>query len=318
MKRKIKIYFSSFIFTVIVSSIFGSLFLIFGSWHTAFIAASLMFLLFVYGTVHGVGHIAIRKTKIYFPDLPKDFEGYRIVQISDLHVGTFINGRVIRKSAKLIHQIDPDLLVFTGDLVNMVSNETDVFMDDLKKLRSRGGVYSIFGNHDYDQYALWMNHEDKIKDHEALIGIHKKLGWHLLINQHVMLKRGDSEIALIGVENWGRRFSKYADMEKAMAGVPEDAFKILLSHDPTHWRAKILPQYKNISLTLSGHTHGGQIGIYTKKFKWSPAVFVYKDWAGLYTEGLQHLYVNVGLGCIGFPGRIGMRPEVAILELHRK
>ena len=211
-----------------------------------------------------------------------------------------------------------DLIIFSGDLVNNQATEMENYMDVFSKVKAPMGVYSTFGNHDYGDYVSWpidgVTKEQNLKD---LAKVHAGLGWRLLMNEHVALEKNGEEIALIGIENWSNkaRFPKYGDMAKACAGTEKYAFKMLISHDPSHWDAQVRPQYSDIDLMFSGHTHGMQFGIEIPGFKWSPVQYVYKEWAGLYEEAKQKLYVNRGFGFIGYPGRVGILPEITVIEL---
>ena len=211
----------------------------------------------------------------------------------------------------------PDLVLFTGDLVNNVADEMDDYMDVFDKIKAPMGVYSTLGNHDYGDYVHWDSIEDKKANLERLKQVHERLGWRLLMNEHVVLERGDDKIAVIGIENWSAkaRFPKYGDMKKAYAGTENYPFKILMSHDPSHWKAEVLHEYRDIDLMLAGHTHGMQFGVEIPGLKWSPVQYFYKEWAGLYETATQKLYVNRGYGFIGYPGRVGILPEVTVFEL---
>jgi predicted MPP superfamily phosphohydrolase len=211
-----------------------------------------------------------------------------------------------------------DLILFTGDLVNDRSVEMEEYMDIFKQIKAPMGVYSTLGNHDYGDYASWpFNGISKQQNLENLKKVHAALGWKLLMNEHVVLEIDDQQIALLGIENWSAkaRFPKYGKMNEAYAGTEKYPFKILMSHDPSHWDAQVRPQYPDVDLTLSGHTHGMQFGIDIPGFKWSPVQYIYKQWAGLYEEGKQKLYVNRGYGFIGYPGRVGILPEITVIEL---
>jgi predicted MPP superfamily phosphohydrolase len=259
----------------------------------------------------------IKRIKLSFANLPASFKGLRIVQVSDIHSGSFTNKKAVMKGVQMVLNEKPDLILFTGDLVNNTSDEMDDYMDVFNKLNAPMGVYSTLGNHDYGDYAHWDSKEAKVANLEKLKRIHAELGWRLLMNEHIVLEKGDDKIAVIGVENWSAkaRFPKYGDLKKAYEGAASYPFKILMSHDPSHWDAEVRQMYKDIDLMLAGHTHGMQFGIEIPGFKWSPVQYVYKQWAGLYEEGAQKLYVNRGYGFIGYPGRVGILPEITVFEL---
>jgi uncharacterized protein len=262
----------------------------------------------------------VRKVRMAFDNLPASFKGLKIVQISDIHTGSFDNhDAVLHGIERVMHQ-QADIILFTGDLVNNVCDEVDDrYKQIYSKLKAPMGVYSTLGNHDYGDYVEWPSPEAKRENLERLKGVHKEVGWRLLMNEHVVLERGDDKIAIVGIENWGNKahFPKYGDMRKAYEGLPEKnvPFKVLLSHDPSHWRGEVLEKYPDVDLMLSGHTHGMQFGIDSKIFKWSPVQYIYNEWAGLYKEGKQSLYVNRGFGFLGYPGRLGILPEITVIEL---
>ena len=268
----------------------------------------------LYGAFFGTENFQIRETTILFKDLPKGFENYRIVQISDIHCGSWAGDtKALQKAVNLINAQEPDLIVFTGDLVNNIATELDEFMPVLSQLKAKDGVYSVLGNHDYAMYIPWESPEKKEQNLIALKQKQADMNWILLNNRHVKLYQNGDSLALIGVENCGRPpFPNYAKFPEAMEGT-EGMFKILLSHDPSSWRREVLPE-TDIQLTLSGHTHAMQ----TKIFGFSPAVWVYPEYEGLYTEGRQMLYVNIGLGHLMYPLRLGAWPEITLLTLKRE
>lgn len=268
----------------------------------------------LYGAFFGTDNFQIRETTILSKDLPKGFENYRIVQISDIHCGSWAGDtKALQKAVDLINAQEPDLIVFTGDLVNNIATELDEFMPVLSQLKAKDGVYSVLGNHDYAMYIPWESPEKKEQNLIALKQKQADMNWILLNNRHVKLHQNGDSIALIGVENCGRPpFPNYAKFPEAMEGT-EGMFKILLSHDPSSWRREILPE-TDIQLTLSGHTHAMQ----TKIFGFSPAVWVYPEYEGLYREGKQMLYVNIGLGHLMYPLRLGAWPEITLLTLKRE
>lgn len=259
------------------------------------------------------------KHKLHFAHLPEGFRGLRIAQVSDIHSGSFTDKEAVNRGIDKILAEQPDIILFTGDLVNNVSDEMDDYMDVFSRLRAPMGVYSVLGNHDYGDYVKWDSEEDKKANLDKMLDIHRQLGWNLLMNEHVILERCGEQIALLGIENWSAkaRFPRYGDLGKAHAGARDIPFKILLSHDPSHWKAEVLESYPDIALMLSGHTHGMQFGVEIPGLRWSPAQYVYREWAGLYETDSQHqkLYVNRGFGFLGYPGRVGILPEITILEL---
>lgn len=259
----------------------------------------------------------IRHVKLSYQNLPASFKGMKIVQISDIHSGSFTNKKAVEKGVDLIMKQKPDLVLFTGDLVNDRAMEMQDYMEVFNKVQAPLGVYSTFGNHDYGDYVNWNSREDKIANLEQLKQVHQQLGWRLLMNEHVILSRGDQQICVLGIENWSAKgsFPKYGKMDKAYAGTENYSFKILMSHDPSHWEAEVIPKYPDVDLMLAGHTHGMQFGLEVPGFKWSPVQYVYKQWAGLYEQGRQKLYVNRGFGFIGYPGRVGILPEITLIEL---
>jgi predicted MPP superfamily phosphohydrolase len=269
------------------------------------------------GRFKWVSEFRIRKENIKLPNLPNEFDGLRIVQLSDLHLGSWTSLEPLRELVKMVNSIKPDVIFFTGDLVNFSTGEAFNFEDILKQLKAKYGVFSILGNHDYGDYVNWNGSEDKVENMNQLYSFYKRIGWKLLRNDHVYIRRKEEKIVLIGVENWGanKRFPQLGSVDMAQKGVDPSLVKILLSHDPSHFDKVILKKHKDIDLTLSGHTHGFQFGIETPNFKWSPAQYIYKYWAGLYKVNNQYIYVNRGAGFLGYPGRIGIFPEIAELTL---
>lgn len=275
----------------------------------------------------------LKKIRLAFNNLPQSFKGLKIVQISDIHSGSFQDKKAVAKGVEKIMEQQPDLILFTGDLVNDISTEMDEYVDVFSGLKAPLGVYSVLGNHDYGDYYNWPDkdaaHAEKEKQAgrrlhtplqtaniERLKGIHATMGWRLLLNEHVPLEKNGEKIGLLGIENWGARgFTKYGNMHEAHAGSEVYPFKILMSHDPSHWDAEVKPKYSDVDLMLAGHTHGMQFGIENPYFRFSPVQWVYKQWAGLYEEGNQKLYVNRGYGFIGYPGRVGILPEITVIEL---
>jgi hypothetical protein len=245
------------------------------------------------------------------------FRGLRIVQLSDIHSGSFTDPDAVHKGIQKVLDLKPDLILFTGDLVNNEASEMKNYSDMFATLKAPMGVFSTLGNHDYGDYVQWPSAAAKKQNLEMLKQVHAGMGWRLMMNEHVMLERGGEQIALIGIENWSAkaRFPKYGDLPAAYAGAGAAPFKILMSHDPSHWDAQVVPQFPDIDLMLAGHTHGMQFGVELPWLKWSPVQYVYKQWAGLYQQGKQKLYVNRGFGFIGYPGRVGILPEITLIEL---
>lgn len=273
----------------------------------------------IYGIVKGAYNYKVHRVKVPSSKIPAAFDGFKIVQLSDIHVGSFADTKAINRAFDIVMDQKPDLILFTGDLVNNHSDETTGFTEVFSRLQAPHGVYSVLGNHDYGDYIQWDNAEDKKANLDRLKSIQANVGWKLLMNEHVALEKNGEKIALLGIENWGgnMRFPKYGKMTEAHKGTEDFPFKILMSHDPSHWDQEVQPKYSDVDLTLSGHTHGMQMGIEIPGFKWSPSQWVYKQWAGLYKSGEQFLYVNRGLGFLGYPGRLGIWPEITVLELQR-
>ena len=260
----------------------------------------------------------VRNVDLNFPNLPASFKGLKLVQISDIHSGSFTDPQAVAHGIDTIMEQKPDLIIFTGDLVNDQATEMEDYIEMFSRLKAPMGVYSVLGNHDYGDYVQWpIKGITKNQNLENLKKIHAAMGWRLLLNEHVVLKKGEDEIALLGVENWSNkaRFPKHGRMDLAHAGTEKYPFKILMSHDPSHWEGQIKPQYADVDLMLSGHTHGMQFGVEIPGFKWSPVQYVYKQWAGLYETQHQKLYVNRGFGFIGYPGRVGILAEITVLNL---
>ncbi|ASU34950.1 metallophosphoesterase [Mucilaginibacter xinganensis] len=284
----------------------------------AFGVAAVMFLVVLFGITRGRHFYRLRRETIWFPDLPEAFDGFTITQITDVHSGSFTNAAGVQKGLDLVNDQQSDVILFTGDLVNNKASEMDQWIPAFAGLKAPTGKFSILGNHDYGDYIQWESAEAKHANLKRLKQVHSEIGFRLLLDEAVTLKKDDQSIELIGVENWGKGgFHKYGDLEKATASVPGDAFKVLMSHDPSHWEGVTLEHDQHIHLTLSGHTHGMQFGIDFLGFKWSPVQYVYKQWAGLYQNAGRYLYVNRGFGFLGLKGRIGMWPEVAVITLKR-
>lgn len=260
----------------------------------------------------------IKRLKLSFLNLPDAFKGLRVVHISDIHSGSFTNIKAVEHGVQMVLEQKPDVIFFTGDLVNDKASEMESLISVFNKLTAPLGVFSILGNHDYGDYVSWpVDGMSQAQNLANLKNVHALLGWKLLMNEHVVLQKDGAEIAVLGVENWSAkgRFPKYGKLNQAYPGTEKYPFKILLSHDPSHWEGEVLESYKDIDLTLSGHTHGMQFGVEIPGFKWSPVQYMYKQWAGLYENRHQKLYVNRGFGFIGYPGRVGILPEITVLEL---
>lgn len=270
----------------------------------------------VYGFTNKYNY-KIHRVRLAFDNLPDSFKGLKIIQISDIHSGSLANQAAVNKGIDAVLAEKPDLILFTGDLVNDRASEIGDYQAVFSRLQAPMGVYSTLGNHDYGDYAGWESVEAKKDNLERLKTIQAEMGWRLLMNEHVALEKGGEQIALIGIENWSAkaRFPKYGRMDLAYPGAEKYPFRILMSHDPSHWDAEVRTHYPDVDLMLSGHTHGMQFGIEIPGIKWSPVQFLYKQWAGLYEEGRQRLYVNRGYGFIGYPGRFGILPEITVIEL---
>jgi len=272
---------------------------------------------FTYGVIKGRYAFQIFKEKIKFSNLPKAFDGLRIVQISDLHLGSFVTDfEEVSPAIAMINDLKPDLILFTGDMVNVHASEAEPWIEMFSKLKAKYGMYSVFGNHDYCDYGKYSPQE-KAKSIQRLKEIHQEMGFTLLEDEHCYIQRNDQKIALVGMHNWGKDFHKVGDLNKSLEGLPDNYFKILLSHDPSLWEETVKGKL-NIDLTLSGHTHGMQMGVEIPflNLKWSPVKWRYKRWAGLYNVGKNYIYINRGFGFLGFPGRVGIKPEITLLELH--
>jgi predicted MPP superfamily phosphohydrolase len=281
--------------------------------------ASVIFLVVLFGITRGKHFYRLRRETVWFHDLPEAFDGFTITQITDVHSGSFTDAAGVQKGLDLVNDQHSDIILFTGDMVNNRASEMDQWIPAFAGLKAPLGKFSILGNHDYGDYIRWENAEAKRANLNRLKQIHDETGFRLLLNESVLLKKGDQSIVLLGVENWGKGgFHQYGDLKKATAGIPADAFRILMSHDPSHWEGVTLQHDQHVHLTLSGHTHGMQFGIEFLGFRWSPIKYVYKQWAGLYQDEGRYLYVNRGFGFLGLKGRIGMWPEVAVITLRRR
>lgn len=277
--------------------------------------AAIPFASFLYGITFGKYNYKVKKVTLGFPNVGKEFDGYKIIQISDVHAGSFDSQENVLRGIQMINEQNPDLVVFTGDLVNDRAEEIDNYIEIFKQINSKDGVMSITGNHDYGDYYQWSSQEAKEENFKRLVQKHGEIGFDILMNENRKIERGDSHINVVGIENWGLPpFPQKGDLNKAVQGV-DDAFTLLLSHDPSHWDAQTLKHQKKIDLTLSGHTHGMQFGIEIPGIKWSPVKYKYPRWAGLYQQKDQYLYVNRGFGFLGLPGRVGIWPEITVIEL---
>jgi uncharacterized protein len=271
-----------------------------------------------YGVISGAHDYRVRRVTVKLPNLPKSFDGFHIGQVSDIHSGSFFNKTAVKGGVEMMLKEKPDVIFFTGDLVNNESSEVRDYINIFNKFKAPYGVFSVTGNHDYGDYHAWDTVEAKRKNFRDLVLAHKQMGFNILMNEHKFVEIDGEKIAILGNENWGAgRFSKYGKLDQAYKGSEEAAVKLLLSHDPSHWDAQVRQQFPDIDITFSGHTHGFQFGVEIGKIKWSPSQYVYKQWAGLYQEGNQYIYVNRGFGYLGYPGRIGMPPELTIMELKR-
>lgn len=286
----------------------------------AIVAGALPFTSLLYGMVRNPYRYKLYREKVSLGRLPKALEGLKIIQISDIHSGSFTFKEPIQLAIDLINQEKPDLVFFTGDLVNNVATEMEPYVDLFDKIEAKYGVYSVLGNHDYGDYVRWKDDQAKTENMELLKATHKRLGWDLMLNEHRQVEINGEQVAILGVENYSMhlRFPKYGDLQKACEDCGPAALKLLLSHDPSHWEGQVTKDYRDIDITFSGHTHGMQFGVEIPGwFQWSPIQYVYKQWAGLYQNGEQYLYVNRGLGFLGYPGRVGILPEIAVIELEK-
>ncbi len=280
--------------------------------------AAVPFLSLIYGMTKGKYNFKVIKQTLFFPDLPEAFEGFTITQISDIHSGSFDDAEKIKYAIDLINQQNSDLLLFTGDIVNTHAKEMHPWIEIFNTIKTHPfGKFSVLGNHDYGEYVTWKTKHEKEANFEAIKQLHDQIGFKLLMNEHVLIPKDQDQMALVGVENWGHNFKKAGDLNKASAHLPKEAFKILMSHDPSHWEYEVKNHEKHFHLTLSGHTHGMQFGIEIPGFKWSLAQYVYKQWAGLYENAGRYIYVNRGFGFHAYPGRVGIWPEITKIELRK-
>ncbi|GAA3967504.1 hypothetical protein GCM10022246_20360 [Pedobacter ginsengiterrae] len=272
-----------------------------------------------WGIISGAYDYQVRRVNLILPNLPKAFDGITMGQISDIHSGSFYNKTAVKGGVEMLLGEKPDFIFFTGDLVNNLTNEVKDYQDIFAKVKAPLGVYSSLGNHDYGDYYFGKESSPaKVKNLKDMVDVHKIMGYDLLMNENRRLKVDGEEIGILGIENWGMgRFPKYGKMELAVKDTDDLPVKLLLSHDPSHWRGEVLQKYPQIDAMFSGHTHGMQFGVRLKEYQWSPVQYIYKEWAGLYQEQKQQLYVNVGYGFLGYPGRVGILPEITIFTLKR-
>ncbi|MDQ6477769.1 metallophosphoesterase [Dyadobacter sp. LHD-138] len=283
---------------------------------TALVAGSALMGTFAFGILSGAHDYRIRRVKVPLKNLPKAFHGIKIAQLSDIHSGSFFNKTAVKGGVEMLMKEKPDIAFFTGDLVNDRALEVKEYINIFDKVKAPLGVHSTLGNHDYGDYYQWSSQQDKNQNLENLKKAHQLMGWNLMLDENRAIRVDGEEIGLIGIQNWGAgNFAKYGNLEKAYQGTDEYPVKILLSHDPSHWRAQVLPKYGDIDLAFAGHTHGMQFGVELAGIKWSPVQYRYKEWGGLYKEDDQYLYVNRGFGYLGYPGRVGILPEITIVEL---
>ena len=280
--------------------------------------AAIPFTSVLYGMVRGKYNYQVIKHTLFFDDLPRAFDGFKLTHISDIHSGSFDDAEKIAHGIALINEQNSDVILFTGDIVNNTADEMTPWISHFKKLTANEGKYSVLGNHDYGEYIRFDTLQEKEANFQKIKEIHPKIGFNLLLNDSVYLERGTDKIALVGVENWGTRFKKAGDLGVASKKINKEDFKILLSHDPSHWDAEVKNHPYNYHLTLSGHTHGMQFGIEIPGFKWSPVQYIYKQWAGIYNKGAKYINVNRGFGFLAFPGRVGIWPEITVITLKRR
>ena len=282
--------------------------------------AAIPFSTLLYGMIKGKYNFKVLKYELEFADLPEAFDGFTMTQISDIHSGSFDNKNKISYAVDLINQQDSDAIFFTGDLVNNVADEMDDWKELFSNLSAKEGVFSVLGNHDYGDYVRWNSKEEKLKNLDKLKKIQSEMGWNLLLNENFYIKRKNQKIAIVGVENWGENgFKQAGDLDVACKNINDSDFKVLLSHDPSHWKSRVKKDDRNFQLTLSGHTHGMQFGIEIPGWiKWSPVKYRYENWAGIYQEKGRFINVNRGFGFLGYPGRVGIWPEITVIKLKKK
>lgn len=280
--------------------------------------AAIPFLSVLYGMARGKYNYQVINHTLYFNDLPEAFHGFKVTHISDIHSGSFDDAEKIMHGIDLINEQESDIILFTGDLVNNTADEMEPWVAQFSKLKAKYGKYSILGNHDYGEYVRFNSEEEKQQNFQEIKDLHPKIGFNLLLNDSVYVVKGTDKIAIVGVENWGTRFKKVGDLNLASSKINKEDFKILMSHDPSHWDAEIKNHQSNFHLTLSGHTHGMQFGIEIPGIKWSPVQYVYEQWAGIYEELGKYINVNRGFGFLAFPGRVGIWPEITVITLKKK
>ena len=273
----------------------------------------------IYGVTVGKYNFKVIKQRIFFPDLPEAFDGFTITHISDVHSGSFDNAEKINYAIDLVNEQNSDMILFTGDIVNTAAKEMEPWIDTFNRIKKHEfGKYSVLGNHDYGEYVTWPTEQAKEDNFEAIKNLYGQIGFKLMLNEHTFIQKGNDKIALVGVENWGINFKQVGDLKKAAGVLKKEDFKILMSHDPSHWDHVVQHDDKNFHLTLSGHTHGMQFGIEIPGyFKWSLAQYVYKQWAGLYENLGRYIYVNRGFGFHAYPGRVGIMPEITVIQLKK-
>lgn len=281
--------------------------------------AAIPFSSLLYGMTKGKYNFRVIKQTLFFPDLPEDFDGFTITQISDVHSGSFDDPEKINYAIDMINDQNADMILFTGDIVNTHATEMHPWIDSFNRIQPHEfGKFSVLGNHDYGEYVEWPSAAAKRQNFEDIKDLHRQIGFNLLLNEHTKIKKGNSELALVGVENWGKNFKQAGDLKKASEGLTKEDFKILMSHDPSHWEYEVKHDEKHYHLTLSGHTHGLQFGIEIPGIiQWSPVQYVYKQWAGLYENVGRYIYVNRGFGFHAYPGRVGIWPEITVFELKK-
>jgi predicted MPP superfamily phosphohydrolase len=285
---------------------------------TGFISSLIIFFTLVYGMLFNTYKYQTKRLKLILPNLPDSFNGFKIVQISDLHLGSFLNSKPLTRAVNIINEQKADIFFFTGDLVNSKYEEVLPYVDVLRRIEAKYGAFSIFGNHDYGDHVKWQDAEAKKDNVQKLKEIHKKLGWDLLWDEHRIIEQKGEHLTVIGVQNCrSHGFISYGCLGKATENIKYSNVNILLSHDPSFWKKEVVKNYPDIDITLSGHTHGMQFGIDIAGIKWSPVRYLYREWAGLYKINNQYLYTNTGLGFIGYHGRVGVLPEITVIELRK-
>ena len=285
----------------------------------ALISGALPFVGLIFGMIYGKYNYRVFKYEMDFDDLPKSFDGFKITHISDIHSGSLDNIEKVKYGIDLINKQKSDVILFTGDFVNNKSNELEKWKDIFKSMEAPLGKFSILGNHDYGDYYDWKSKDEKINDFKKFMDYQENMGFKLLMNESIYLEKNEEKIAILGSENWGRGFKKEGDLDKMISKIDKDDFKILMTHDPSHWEEKVLNHKSRFQLTLSGHTHGMQFGIEIPGLiKWSPVKWRYKQWAGIYKRDKKVLNVNRGFGYLAYPGRLGIYPEISVITLRRR